>query len=398
MSRVLEIKNLSIKSSDVLLVDNLNLELDAGETLAIVGESGSGKSLTSLAVMGLLSPGLKATGSIIFKSRDLLKQPESVLSEIRGKDIGMVFQEPMTALNPTMKCGIQVEELLRKRGNLPGRKAREEVLRLFKKVELPRPDSIYHSFPHQISGGQKQRVVIAMAIALKPRLLIADEPTTALDATVQYGILQLLRSLITEFKMSMIFISHDLTVVHRVADRVLVMRKGIIRESGETDRIFQHPRDDYSRGLLACKPTHDTYFERLPMISDYDSGHRPKLKLIQREHRIEHAQNLQKAKPILKVSKVNKLFPGKRSLWSKTDAVQAVKDLDLEVFPGESLGLVGESGSGKTTLGRILSGLEQASEGSVWFDGKDITGASRADWRKLHREIQIIFQDPLFIT
>lgn len=394
MSKVLEIKELSIKSSGDTLVDSLSLELNAGQTLAIVGESGSGKSLSSLAIMGLLPKNLKVSGSIIFKGRDLLKMEDKQLRNIRGREIAMVFQEPMTALNPTMKCGAQVEELLRKDGKLNAKKAREEVIKLFKKVELPRPDSIYHSYPHQISGGQKQRVVIAMAIALKPKLLIADEPTTALDATVQFGILELLRGLISEYNMSMIFISHDLTVVHRVADQVVVMRKGVVRESGATDKIFQHPQDDYSRGLLACKPTLDTYFERLPVISDYEEGRRPKLKLVQREHRIQDARKLQQAQPLLRVTKVNKLFAGKSSLWSKTEAVQAVKDLDLEVYPGESLGLVGESGSGKTTLGRILSGLEKSTQGKIWFKGKDITNASRADWRRLHRDNQIIFQDP----
>lgn len=394
MSKVLEIKELSIKSAEDTLVDKLSLQLDTGQTLAIVGESGSGKSLTSLAIMGLLPPGLDVAGKILFQGKDLLKQGEKSLRNVRGKDIAMVFQEPMTALNPTMKCGEQVEELLRKDGRMKSKEAQEEVIRLFNKVELPRPDSIYHSFPHQISGGQKQRVVIAMALALKPKLLIADEPTTALDATVQLGILELLRSLISEFDMSMIFISHDLTVVHRVADQLLVMRKGVVRESGATDKIFQHPQDDYSRGLLACKPTFDTYFERLPVISQYEGGRRPKLKLLQREHRIDHANKLQQAKPLLRVSGVNKLFQGKRGLWSRIEAVQAVKDLDLQVFPGESLGLVGESGSGKTSLGRILSGLEKSTQGKIWFKGKDITRASRADWRKLHREIQIIFQDP----
>ena len=394
MSKILEIKELSVRTTDDILVDRLSLELETGKTLAIVGESGSGKSLSSLAIMGLLPPNLKVSGKILFQGKDLLEHDERNLRNMRGKDIAIVFQEPMTALNPTMKCGLQVEELLLKDGARSRIEAREEVIRLFRKVELPRPKSIYHSYPHQISGGQKQRVVIAMAIALKPKLLIADEPTTALDATIQLGILELLRTLIKESEMSMIFISHDLTVVHRVADQVVVMRKGVVRESGATDEIFRHPRDDYSRGLMACKPTLDTYFERLPVISDYEEGRRPKLRLVQRDHRIQQAQKLQQASPLLRVTKVNKHFVGKGSLWSKTEVVQAVKDLDLEVYPGECLGLVGESGSGKTTLGRILSGLERSTQGRIWFKDVEITNASSREWRRLHREIQIIFQDP----
>ena len=394
MYRLLEIKDLNISSGEQKLVRSLNLNLDTGKILAIVGESGSGKSLSSLAILGLLPPGLSSKGKILFKGKDLLKLEESSFRELRSKKIAMIFQEPMTALNPTMKCGKQVEELVRRGGHFTGKKARDEVIKLFGKVDLPRPDSIYHSYPHQISGGQKQRVVIAMAIALKPDLLIADEPTTALDASVQESILKLLKSLIIESDMSMIFISHDLSVVHKIADRVLVMQEGVTKEFGETDKIFQHPKDDYTRGLLACKPTHDTYFDRLPVISDYHEGKRPKLKLVQSGHRIEDAKRLMQSKPLLKVNELNKLFKGQKTYWSKTEPVKAVKNLNLEVFPGESLGLVGESGSGKTTLGRILAGLEKATQGKVFFDGKDITKASRADWRKLHRDIQIIFQDP----
>lgn len=393
-SRLLEIQNLTISSESNTLVNGLSLSLDVGQTLAIVGESGSGKSLTSLAVMGLLAPGLNVKGKVLFKGKNLLGYSESQLRSVRGREIAMIFQEPMTALNPTMKCGKQVAEMIIAGKGLSAIKAKNEVIKLFKKVDLPRPDSIYHSYPHQISGGQKQRVVIAMAIALQPQLLIADEPTTALDATVQQGILDLLSNLIKEYKMSMIFISHDLAVVHRVADEVVVMQKGIVRETGPTARLFQHPKDDYTRGLLACKPTADTYFERLPVIADYNEGQRPKLKLVQRRQKIEKARNLLKGERMLHVKNVNKLFGGKKSLFAKTEPVHAVKNLDLELFKGESLGLVGESGSGKTTLGRILSGLETATGGAVIYKGKDISKASRSEWRDLHRKVQIIFQDP----
>ena len=391
---LLDISNLSIEAGNSSLVSDVNLVLTEGETLAIVGESGSGKSLTSLAIMGLLSHVLRVSGKINYRGKNLLKLTPREMQKIRGEEIAMIFQEPMTALNPTMKCGRQVSELLQARRSLSGSEAREEVIRLFRKVELPRPGSIYDSYPHEISGGQKQRVMIAMAIACKPKLLIADEPTTALDATVQLGILQLLADLTAEYGMSMIFISHDLAVVRRVAQKIAVMQKGRLMETGPTERVYNHPKDPYTKGLLACRPTPDTYFERLPVVQDYLEGQRPKLKLTGRDQRIELATTRLKEKPLLVVKQVNKLFGGQRSLWSNTEEVHAVKDVDLRVYPGESLGLVGESGSGKTTLGRILCGLERASSGKVFYRGRDITGAGRREWRTLHRKIQIIFQDP----
>ena len=392
--KLLEIRNLTIKSGEQILVDKLNLELKAGETLAIVGESGSGKSLSSLAVMGLLPKSLEVKGKVLFKGKNILGLEDTEMRKLRGNEIAMVFQEPMTALNPTMKCGKQVAEMLKALKSKSGKSEKDQVIALFKKVDLPRPESIYSSYPHQLSGGQKQRVIIAMAIALKPSLLIADEPTTALDASVQKGILELLSNLGSSLGMGMIFISHDLGVVNRIADHMLVMEKGICKETGPTKTLFQHPKDNYTKGLLACKPTSDTYFERLPIISDYTEGHRPKLKLIPKEHRIADAKQLMQQAPMLEVKAVNKLFKASNTLWTKTEEVHAVRDLSIQVFPGESLGLVGESGSGKTTLGRILCGLEKASSGQVKYKGKDISSAGRSEWRKLHRKIQIIFQDP----
>lgn len=394
MSKVLEINGLNISAGDQILVNDLSLELDQGKTIAIVGESGSGKSLTSLAIMGLLPPGLKVRGKIVLNGKDILTMPEDQIRNLRGSQIAMVFQEPMTALNPTMKCGRQVAEMLQRGTGKKGGSVKDEVIRLFKKVKLPRPESIYNSYPHQISGGQKQRVVIAMAIALKPKLLIADEPTTALDASVQQSILMLLADLIREFQMSMIFISHDLAVVHRVADQVMVMQHGVTREKGDVNQIFVHPKDDYTRGLIACKPTPDTYFERLPVISDYAEGRRPKLKLIQPFHRIDEAKRLQNGEPLLKVKSLSKVFPAGGYLSGQTEQVIALKEASLDLFKGESLGLVGESGSGKTTLGRILAGLERSTQGNIFFKGKDITKLGSRDWRKLHRQVQIIFQDP----
>lgn len=391
---LLSVNRLNVSAGTLPLVKNLDFRLKKGKTLGIVGESGSGKSLTSLAVMGLLAENLKTSGEILYKSKNLLKLKEKQYRNIRGKEIAMIFQEPMTALNPTMKCGRQVQEMILRHEKTDAAKAKKKVLQLFEKVELPRPEEIYNSYPHQISGGQKQRVVIAMAISCNPRVLIADEPTTALDATVQAGILKLLNQLRDEYGMGMIFISHDLGVVRHVADEILVMYRGEMKEYGPAAEIFRHPKDPYTKGLLACRPTPDTNFRRLPVVSDFLEGRRPKLQLRSVENRERLEQERMKQKALLQVKNLNKIFSSKAGMMGKALKVPALQEVQLKVFPGESLGLVGESGSGKTTMGRILCGLETATSGNVFYKGKDITKASPSDWRKLHREIQIIFQDP----
>lgn len=391
---LLKAQNLTIRVGELGLVKSLSFSLQKGKTLGIVGESGSGKSLTSLAVMGLLPDVLNVEGSILYGNKDLLKLKEEQFLSIRGKEIAMIFQEPMTALNPTMRCGQQVIEMVERHTKLRGEKARAYAMELFKKVELPRPESILKSYPHEISGGQKQRVMIAMAIACKPKILIADEPTTALDATVQSSILHLLNQLRDEYGMGMIFISHDLGVVKNVADDILVMFQGEMKEYGTSEQVFNHPQDSYTKGLLACRPTPQTSFYRLPVVGDFTGGQRPKLKLQSREARERHALALGKKAPLLEVRNLNKLFTGKSGLFKKAEKVKALKTVSLEIFGGETLGLVGESGSGKTTLGRILCGLETATEGTIFYKGHDITTLGTAGWRKLHKEIQIIFQDP----
>lgn len=391
---LLSVNRLNINAGQLPLVKNLDFRLKKGQTLGIVGESGSGKSLTSLAVMGLLAEGLKTSGEILYRNKNLLKLNEKLYRDIRGKEIAMIFQEPMTALNPTMKCGRQVQEMILRHQKLDSEGAKKKVLQLFEKVELPRPAEIYNSYPHQISGGQKQRVVIAMAISCNPQVLIADEPTTALDATVQHGILKLLNDLRDEYGMGMIFISHDLGVVRHVADDILVMYRGEMKEYGPAREIFRQPKDPYTKGLLACRPTPDTNFRRLPVVSDFLEAKRPKLKVRSLEKREQVEEERMRQKPLLRVKNLNKIFHSKAGMMAKPVRVPALQDVELNVFPGESLGLVGESGSGKTTMGRILCGLETASTGNVFYKGRDITRASPADWRKLHREIQIIFQDP----
>lgn len=372
----------------------LNLELTAGKTLGIVGESGSGKSLSSLAIMGLLPTNLIAKGQILFDGQNLINLKEEAFSRLRGNQISMIFQEPMSALNPSMRCGQQVAEVLKIHSALSGKEIKKEVLRLFNEVELPRPESIYKSYPHQLSGGQKQRVMIAMAVACKPKLLIADEPTTALDVSVQAGILNLLNKLRDEYGMAMLFISHDLRVVQQVADDILVLHLGETKEYGEAKAIFENPQHAYTRGLLACRPTPESYERRLPQVRDFVADQEMKREVIPAETRSKLAQAKLKQPALFKVFELSKTFMGKANWLGQGEEVKALDKVTFQIYPGESLGLVGESGSGKTTIGRVLTGLEQADGGKIFFKGNEITVAKNAEWRDLHRKIQIIFQDP----
>ena len=394
-TQLLEIKSLKVSIPDLYLVQDLSFELKRGETLAIVGESGSGKSLTSLAIMGLLASNLKVEGSICFNGRELTETSEAEYQNIRGKQIGMIFQEPMTALNPSMKCGLQLTETLQKHEGTDFKTNKRKAIELFEKVKLPQPAGIFNSYPHQISGGQKQRVMIAMAIACKPDLLIADEPTTALDVTVQSEILKLLKSLQQEYGMGMLFISHDLGVVKEVADKVLVMYKGALKEYKSTQQLFDNPESDYTQGLLACRPTAHSDYKRLPLVADFLSGKNTRRERVSSVDKLEKAKKILQQKPLLEIRDLKRWFGASATLFSSSKrVVKAVDEVSFEIYPGETLGLVGESGCGKTTLGRILSGLEKADEGEILYEGKDISSLSRTQWRRLHREIQIIFQDP----
>ena len=390
---LLRVDNLHIRVGETVLVNNIGFSLEKGKTLGIVGESGSGKSLTSLAIMGLLPKNLLLKGSLRFDDQELSElNPEEYL-EFRGNRISMIFQEPMTALNPSVKCGKQVAEILERHTSLSSKEIETEVLRLFQKVQLPRPEQILKSYPHQISGGQKQRVMIAMAVACKPELLIADEPTTALDVTVQADILQLLEDLQQEYCMSMIFITHDLGVVHKVADEVLVMYKGEQLERGTAEQIFNNPQHPYTKGLLACRPTAETDYRRLPLVSDFTRAGGWQGEQVSSEERKEKTHQLSQQEPLLKIQDLDKWFVDAGFMKEK-QVVKAVNEVSFTIYPGEVLGLVGESGCGKTTLGRVLCGLEKATAGEIFYRSKDITHLSAREWRMLHREIQIIFQDP----
>ena len=395
-------------------IHGIDLDVFAGRTLGLVGESGSGKSVSSLAVMRLLNEKLSRieADSIQIEGEEIKDFNESQMAEVRGKRISMIFQEPMTSLNPVYKCGYQVSEMilqheesvLRPFDRLRERraKAKKRVISLFKQVMLPRPEAIYDSYPHELSGGQKQRVMIAMAIACNPKLLIADEPTTALDVTVQLEILKLLRKLQAETGMGMIFITHDLGVVAEIANDVAVMHDGEILERGTVQEILNHPKHPYTQGLLACRPPMDIRLKRLPIVKEFldgqwQGGKQQILNDLQitAEERQNHFKQLYSQPPLLKVEGLKTWYPLRKGVFSRVyDHVKAVDEVNLEVYEGETLGLVGESGCGKTTLGRSILRLAEPTGGKVWFDGIDVTSLKGKDLRDFRKQTQIVFQDP----
>jgi peptide/nickel transport system ATP-binding protein len=398
---IIQVKNLSISFGDKQVLKNINFNVHQGDTLGIVGESGSGKSLTSLAIMGLLSPNAKIDekSEILFKNEngiiDLLKLSPKELEKIRGNEIGMIFQEPMTSLNPSLRCGEQVEEAIRLHQKMDKNSAKQKVLSLFEQVKLPNPERIYKAFPHELSGGQKQRVMIAMAISCEPKLLIADEPTTALDVTVQKATLDLLKELQEKHNMSMLFISHDLGVIANVCEEVLVMFRGDVVEQGLVETIFNHPKENYTKGLIACRPRLDGRAKRLPTVKDFLENPDFKTEIYTDKARKEFHNKIYSTPPILEVKNLKKYFYPSTLFGSATvPNVKAVDDISFKVYPGETMGLVGESGSGKTTLSRTVLLLEKPTSGEIYYNGIDITKLKKEEIRKLRREIQIIFQDP----
>lgn len=391
-------------------VKEVSFTVNAGETLGIVGESGSGKSITSLSIMGLLPRNGKVTsGSILYQdgeqSVDLLSLTPGAMRYYRGNEIAMIFQEPMTSLNPVFTCGFQVIEAIQQHTSLSKKAAYERTLALFEQVQLPEPKQIARRYPHELSGGQKQRVMIAMALSCEPKLLIADEPTTALDVTVQKTILDLLQSLKDRIDAAVVFITHDLGVIGDIADRVLVMYNGQIVEQGSVHQLFTAPTHPYTKGLLACRPPLDNRLKRLPTVSDFmsvdDNGLLSEKRGFQPAHVISDAEAADKlsalsaAPPILTVDRLNTWFPKNKPWWGKPkEYVKAVNDVSFTVYPGETLGLVGESGCGKTTLGRTLMRLLPAQSGSVHFSGTDVLQAQGDTLRRIRKDMQIIFQDP----
>ena len=396
--KILDVLGLNISFGEnkqkTTVVHDIDFSLYENEILAIVGESGSGKSVTSKAIMGLLQDkNTHIKGRINFEETSLLSLSSKEFAKLRGNDIAMIFQEPMSALNPSLTCGFQVAEILLHHKKVSASEVKKEVLQLFEKVKLPRPQDMYTSYPHQISGGQMQRVVIAMAIACKPKLLIADEPTTALDVTVQKEILQLLKDLQKQTGMSMLFISHDLALVCELADRVLVMYKGDIVEKGTVKEIFEAPKKPYTKALLGSRPTLDVRYKILPTIASIkDNSFIPQS--ITSQQRAKKHQKIYTKTPLLRVENIAKSYFSRVGVFGQKQEIKAVNGISFDVFEGETLGLVGESGCGKSTLGKVILQLEKATKGSIFYKGKEITSLKSKDLRSLRKDIQLIFQDP----
>ena len=382
-------------------VKGISFSIPKNKTVALVGESGSGKSVTSLAVMGLLPKGqsqIAAQSRITFEGKDLLNLSAKEIRKICGKEIAMIFQEPMSSLNPVFTVGDQIAEVLRIHLGMGRKQARVRVLELLREVGIPAPETKIDAYPSQLSGGQQQRVMIAMAIACEPKLLIADEPTTALDVTIQKQIIDLLESLRQRHQMSMLFITHDLGLVGEIADEVIVMRHGEIRESGAVEQVLEQPKDVYTRALLHCRPQLSTRPYRLPVTSDFmkqdENGQLIEATNLSELNLKQRVRGLSGDEPIvLDVKDLKKSFYSRKGLWGREE-FQAVKGVSFQLAKGKTLGLVGESGSGKTTIGLLLMRLHEATGGQVLIGGKDILAMTEKEFSQYQRKIQIIFQNP----
>jgi peptide/nickel transport system ATP-binding protein len=409
MPSLLSIQNLSIQflneGKRTVAVKGSSIEIKKGELVAIVGESGSGKSVTALSLLQLLPKQTIISGKTVFFQKekqpdDLVKLAAADINKVRGKNIAMIFQEPMTSLNPVFTCGKQVMEAIQLHQKVNTKTARQKTIALFERVKLPDPETIIDRYPHELSGGQKQRVMIAMAISCNPSLLIADEPTTALDVTVQKTILELIKELQLQNRMGVILITHDLGIVADIADKVVVMYKGEIVEQGITKEVLQSPKHPYTKALLACRPAGKPKGERLPVVSDF----------MKETVLSEEVQSTVAAKPtddrpqttndkqqttILRVENLKVYFPVKKKIFGKpSQFFKAVDDVSFDVMQGETVGLVGESGCGKTSLGRTILQLIPATEGTIYLEGKDITKIKPAALRHMRSDLQIVFQDP----
>lgn len=393
MSSLLNIHNLSIAFKGQTVVKEVSFSLPTNQILGVVGESGSGKSVTAKAIMGLLGSNAELRGELNFNGADILRMSDAEVRTLRGKKIAMIFQEPMSSLNPSMRCGAQVAEILEQHTKLSSTAIKAEVLRLFDQVKLPRPAQLYKAYPHEISGGQKQRVMIAMAMACQPELLIADEPTTALDVTVQQAIISLIKELQVNTGMSVLFISHDLALVSQIAQRVAVMYKGELVELADTQEVFKAAKHPYTKALIATKPPLDYRLKRLPTISDVVNHQLDLTRESVEEREVRH-KSIYAQPPLLEVKHLFKTYHSAGKWFKPSTKVTAVEDVSFKLYEGENMGLVGESGCGKSTLSQVMLGLQPATAGEVWYRGQDLTQLSTQDWRRLRKDLQLIFQDP----
>ena len=402
MKDILQVKNLSVdfsaRGERVQALKNISFNIGREQTLGLVGESGCGKSVTALSIMKLLRcpPARILRGEILFEGKDILKLSESKMSKIRGNRISMIFQEPMTSLNPVFTVGYQIVEVLRLHQKLGKKEAWEKATDLLDQVGITHPLSRVKSYPFEMSGGQRQRVMIAMAMACRPDLLIADEPTTALDVTIQKQILELMGRLQEQYNLGLLFITHDLNLIRTIADHVLVMHKGQAVEKAKAESLFKNPGHPYTRGLLACRPSMNQPYKRLATIHDFmdDKGRARNFYKDQLDFREDFQLN-REATPILEIKNLKKYYPVKSGLFGKVKSwIRAVDGVSFNVHKGHTLGLVGESGCGKTTLGRAILQLVQPSSGQVLYEGEDLGTLNSKEKRQMCGKMQIIFQDP----
>ncbi len=391
MTSLIEVRNLRVGfrmgRETFEAVRGVSFDIPANTTVALVGESGSGKSVSAMSIVRLLPPNavVDAASRVLYNGVDLLQLPQEDMRRLRGKEMSVIFQEPMSSLNPVLTVGDQIAEVLRVHTPMRARAVQDRTLELLNEVGIPEPRARLNAYPHELSGGQQQRVMIAMAIACEPKLLIADEPTTALDVTVQRQIVDLLARMQERHKMSMLFISHDLGLVGEVASRVIVMRHGEVREAGSVGQIFNDPQDSYTKALLACRPRLDARPRRLPVIDDVVNN---------RPVSTEQRQPVTAEGPaLIEVKGLRKAYSLKDGLF-KRKVIDAVKLADFTLHKGRTLGVVGESGSGKTTLGMMLTRLTDASGGTIMFEGKDLAALKPGELRPYRPRIQIIFQNP----
>ncbi|MBD0284284.1 MAG: ABC transporter ATP-binding protein, partial [Flavisolibacter sp.] len=404
MASLLSIQNLSIdfvtEGQKTEAVKDISFTVNRGEIVALVGESGSGKSVTALSILQLLPtpPAVIRSGKILFQHNeeviDILQLSQEKLRQIRGHHIAMIFQEPMTSLNPVLTCGYQVAEAIQQHKKTTKAAARQQTVEWFSKVKLPEPENFFERYPHQLSGGQKQRVMIAMAMCCQPSLLICDEPTTALDVTVQKTILELIKELQQEQNMGVIFITHDLGIVAEVANRTAIMYKGEVLEQNQTKAIFQTPQHPYTKALIACRPALHPKGEKLPVVSDFMQQENEDVD-VKSAPAVTDTHHLHNDEPIVQVKNLTVQYPVKTNLFGKVlHYFTAVDNVSFVIYKGETLGLVGESGCGKTTLGRTLLHLVEPSSGNIFINENDLTAFSKNELKQFRKDVQLIFQDP----
>ena len=394
---LLNVKNLCVRtlenSQHQNLIDGVSFDIKKNEIVGLIGESGSGKSLTSLSILGLLEKNkFNISGEIIFNGNNLLDLDNNAMMEIRGSEISMIFQEPMSALNPTMKIGKQIFEVFKAHKNLSFKNTTERIKKLIKKVKLDNVENLLDKYPHQISGGQKQRVMIVMALSCNPQLLIADEPTTALDVTIQKEIIEILKNLQKSEKLSILFISHDLRLVSNISDNILIMRNGKIIEQGSNKKIINYPKENYTKALLSLIIHDKKRLKKLPTVESFDKNYKEEVET--KKERNKRIKNIYSGKPILEIKNVSKFYNTSKNLFRNNKSFNALSQISLKLFKGETLGLIGESGSGKTTLSNAILKIHEFEKGEILFKGKDISKIKERELLEFRKNVQIIFQDP----